>query len=272
VNVQYLRLGPTAAAMGLDWATASRQLDRDLARKGKREAWYEPKEQYRPGFDGPPYAPLAIPYECAHSGDDMGIVIGRKPREQVMRLVDHALKVEDDDGWRDALAVFQKETAQTYKAALQFQAPSFWRKWIDEPREQYDPHAQMIFRVRDQDGRPVEHYDVFFDSETNPSEIAIRDLLEDRHVNEVTSNVITFYFRTDSFDKDHWAARVPKVGSVFFEVSATEPETDEILYLPLRFELGTDELVEWMLPHTTTLIDVELLRLPSDKVFMMKTV
>lgn len=271
VNVQYLRLGPTAEALALAWDVASRQLDRDLSRKGKRESWYEPKEQYRPGVDGPAYAPLAIPYECAHSRDDMGIVIGKKPREQVLRLVDRALAVDDDAGWRDAAALFQRETAETYQKALQFQAPPFWKKWIDEPREQYDPHAQLIFRIRDQDGRPVKNYDVFFDSETKPSEKAIRDLMEDKHVNDVSSNVITFYFRTDSFDKDHWTAHVPKVGSVFFEVSATEPETEEILYLPMRFQLGTDELVEWMLPHHTTIIDVELLRLPSDKVFMMTT-
>jgi hypothetical protein len=51
------------------------------------------------------------------------------------------------------------------------------------------------------------------------------------------------------------------------EISAVDPETDEILYLPLRIELSTETLKQWIQGHRTTIIDVELLRLPSPNVF-----
>ena len=101
-----------------------------------------------------------------------------------------------------SLKMFDEETELTYRHALEFQAPPWWKKWIDKPRAQYDKHAQVIFRVRDQDGRPVEHYDIFFDSESTDqkSKIPIQKLFEDEHKNDVTPNVITFYLRLDAFD------------------------------------------------------------------------
>ena len=154
---------------------------------------------------------------------------------------------------------------------MEFQAPPWWKKWIDEPRTQYDKHAQVIFR--DQDGRPVEHYDIFFDSENTEqkSEIPVLKLFEDEHKNDITPNVITFYLRLDAFDATlkQWVPRLPKLKGVYIEVSATEPQTDQIAYLPLRYELDPDNLLKWIKPHTTTIIDVELLRLPSDIVFKL---
>ncbi len=49
--------------------------------------------------------------------------------------------------------------------------------------------------------------------------------------------------------------------------AAFEPETGEILYLSCRIELDSAQLKEWLQGHHTTIFDVELLRLPSPKVF-----
>ena len=65
---------------------------------------------------------MAIPYACAHSGDEMGIVIGKQPREQVLRLVKVALATTNDDQWTDASKTFDEETEITYREALEFQA------------------------------------------------------------------------------------------------------------------------------------------------------
>ena len=35
-----------------------------------------------------------------------------------------------------------------------------------DPQSQYEGHAQLIFRLKDQNGDPVEHYDIFFNSES----------------------------------------------------------------------------------------------------------
>lgn len=273
VNMQYLRLGPTKDALEIDWNSASKQLLIDARRKTKsldeRGDFYEVKEEYRPGSGAMPIVPMAIPFQCAHSGNSMGIVIGKKPRTQVITLVQKALSVATNEDWQSALTFFDEVTTSTYRQALEFEKPSSWTPWIQEPRAQYDKHAQVIFRIRDQDGRPVRHYDVFFDSEANAPAFPIKDLMEDKHVNDVASNVILFYLRTDHFVEDKWIARLPNLSGVFLEVSATEPETDQILYLPVRYELPTEQLLEWIVPHRTTIIDVELHRIPSDDVFVM---
>jgi hypothetical protein len=203
----------------------------------------------------------------------MGIVTGSAPREQVMRLVKIALATDDDAAWTRARDAFSAETNATYDFARTAQAPPWWKKWLEEPRRQYDRHAQVVFRIRDQHGRAIEHYDVFFDSEhtAEASEVPIHELFEDTHVNDVTPNTINFYLRTDRYDRDadDWVPRLPKVKGAWLEVTAVEPQTDEIVCLPLRYELGTDDLVQWIRPHGTTIIDVELLRVPSDAVFRM---
>ncbi len=273
VNTHYMHFRSTKAAQELAWPAAAAQEQQHLQRTGQRDSWYERVEAFAPGLDAMPQIPFAIPYQCAHTGDDMGIVIGKQPRDQVIRLVRTALGVSSDPEWQAAGASFDAETDLTFGEARKFQAPGFWKHLIDEPRAQYDAHAQIVFRVRDQDGRPVEHFDIFFDSESTPEKsiVPIRDLLEDRHVNDTTPNVIAFYLRTHAWSEQtgDWEPRLPDVRGLYLEVSATEPQTDQIAYLPMRYELTSDELVAWIAPHRTTVIDIELLRLPSDRIFMM---
>jgi len=46
-------------------------------------------------------------------------------------------------------------------------------------------------------------------------------------------------------------------------ISGKEPGTDRVLYLPMRFAFTAEQLNSWLVPHRTTIIDVELLRLPQ---------
>jgi hypothetical protein len=131
----------------------------------------------------------------------------------------------------------------------------------------------VIFRLRDQDGRPVQEFDIFFDSVRGPRDPsrAMKDLIEDKHVNVCSPNILTFYLRTDAFSAEAgtWIPRVPELNGCILEISAVEPQTQEILYLPLRFEFTPEELEAWIQGDRTTLIDVELLRLPSPSVFTL---
>jgi len=274
LNYQYLKLAPTPDALDLGWRQARSQWDKHVERRGSRQGYYEIKQASRPGLDGRKEVPVAIPYACAHSGDSMGIVTGSGPRRQVLKLIQSAFGAgrAAREGMPSAQA-FQAETEQTYQKVLTAQAPKWWSKWIHEPRAQYDRHAQLIFRVRDQDGRPVPDFDIFFDSvqgRRDPSR-AMKDLIEDKHVNSSSPHIITFYLRTNAFSADAgaWVDRVHDVDGCFLEVSAVEPQTREILYLPLRFEFTAEELESWIQADRTTIIDVELLRLPSPEVFKL---
>jgi hypothetical protein len=272
LNYSYLSLCPTAEARRLSWAQALAQRDRHEARRGPRRAFYEIRRQSRPGIAGRPEVPLAIPYRCAHSGPDMGIMTGAKPRQQVLGLLRMALETRGGRSL-ERVAAFRQQTAQTYRDLLAEKPPPWWRKWIDEPRAQYDHHSQIIFRLRDQDGRPVTGFDIFFDSVKGPQDTSLpmRKLMEDKHVNGVSPNIITFYLRVGAFSKEagDWVDRVPEVQGCYLEISALEPRTEEILYLPLRLEIGAKALQTWIQWDRTTIVDVELLRVPSPEIFRL---
>ncbi|MBI1374565.1 MAG: hypothetical protein GC159_17750 [Phycisphaera sp.] len=279
LNYNYVRFEPTAEALRIDWKEALRQRNRDRNRQRQgRESWYEVVEASQPGIRGRPVIPFGIPYECAHSGEKMGVVTGEACREQILRMLDLAFKT-DADNWAVRVDAYNRETAATYEQVLSDHVPSRWRKWLTEPRAQYDKHAQVVIRVRDQDGRPIEHFDVFFNSvlSLRDGSLPINRLMEAKHVNSLTPGVITFYLRTDAFDevadagKGGWTPRVPLVDGCYLEVSAAEPQTEDILYLPMRFEFTPQQLVEYIQPHRTTILDIVLLRLPSPDVYRMVT-
>ncbi len=277
LNFNYLRFRPTGDAKQMSWKQALAQAERHLERGRSRKQLYELARSSRPGARGRAVIPFAIPYRCAHSGEDMGVVTGKLPREQVMRLIDLGLR-STPANWKSRVASFEAETQQTYAAALAGQTPSWWKRWISEPRAQYDKHAQVVFRLRDQDGRPVEHFDIFFDSVTNRSDksLPLRDLIEATHINGLTRNCTNFYLRTDAFGEDEqgreaWLDRVPAINSCHIDVSATEPGTQDVCYIPFRFEFSSQQLRQVLQPHRTTIIDIELWRVPSDNVYKMVT-
>ncbi len=285
LNYQYLKLAPTEDACQLSWTKAASQADLHLERRGSRQGYYEITRASRPGLGGRAEVPLAVPYGCAHSGEKMGIVTGEGPREQVLRLLQLGLTTRGGrggekgtrgtkGGLQDRVEAFRRETEETYRRVRQAKPPSWWLKWLDNPKAQYDRHAQVIFRVRDQDGHPVTGFDIYFDSvqgRRDPSR-AFKDLIEDKHVNGASPNIMNFYLRTDAYSKeaDEWISLVPQVEGCFLEISAVDPQTREILYLPLRFEFLSQELDAWICGNRTTIVDVELLRLPSPAVFALK--
>jgi hypothetical protein len=271
VNFHYVRLSPAEEALEIPWNEISTQTDRHLAREGKRKQYYETKELSHPGTVERPRVPMGIPFRCAHTGDDMGIVTGSRPRAQVLRMIRAALEATPDT-WSQLVAQFDSETAKTYERALNEEAPAWWKKWLNDPRAQYDHHTQLIFRIRDQHGFPVLHYDIFFDSvQRSTRGRPIQTLFEDKHVNDKSPNVITFYLRTDAFvnKTEGWKSMLDDVKISSLEITAVEPETGDILYLPCRIELNGAQLREWVQGHHTTIFDVELLRLPSPNVFRM---
>ncbi len=274
LNYNYVRFVPTDEALDLKWKTASSQAERHRDRGRNRKPYYRIAKTSRPGKRGRPLIPFAIPYQCAHSGEDMGIVSKEPPSKQVLRLIDLGLK-STPATWQGRVERFKDETAKTYARALSEQNPSWWKKWISEPRAQYDKHAQVVFRFHDQDGRPVEHFDVFFDSVATKADksLPVRELMETQHVNGTTKNCISFYMRTDAFDEDKgkWEPRIPHVDGCHIEVMATEPGTDEICYVPFRYDFSAQQLAEYVQAHRTTIIDIELMRVPSDEVYRMVT-
>jgi hypothetical protein len=264
-NFQWISIKSKEEVRQLDWDTVATYADA----RDKAGELYRQVDNSVPGTAKRPLIPFAIPFECAHSGSDSGIVVGRKPADQVLRLIAHAIDVPAASYPKTAIEFYDTETVKTYQMAKNAKAPPKWLAWLTNPQGQYDGHSQVIIRITDQDGRPVENYDVYFNN--MGTGLPMKDLIEHSHVNGDHKNIITFYLRTLAWSKveKDWVARVPKVKGIALDISATEPETEEIKYLPMRYTVTASNLTRWLTPHRTTVIDVELLRLPSPRVFMV---
>jgi pimeloyl-ACP methyl ester carboxylesterase len=273
LNFNYIRFAPTADARSMDWGEVQAAVLDNRNRSRRPPPYYEIVERSRAGEAGRQTVPLAVLYETTHSGEKSGIVTGSKPRRMVLDLIRTVMEAEPDT-YPALVREFQEITDATYERARKLERPLFSLE--HDPRGQYDPHSQVIFRLRDQNGAPVRYYDVFFNSgEIDRRSIGkhptlpVNKLFEDKHVNQRDKNIILFYLRSAQYEsrKKRWVNRVEQVGDITFEITATEPETDEIAYLPLVHKIDGEALARWIVPHETTIIDVELLRVPSPKIF-----
>lgn len=277
LNFHYVRFGPTQAALSLARQALKKEhaKQRKLFQAGGKE-FYEIKEYSLPGENGRPIVPLAIPLECAHSGNKLGIVSGTDTRVELMPLIQRALQVKSVTQWRQCVKAFQEHTDKTYKTVFEEMNPGSPRRNLTGPRrfhgliadrrKQYDPHAQIVFRLIDQDRRPVEHFDIYFEGVGDRSRIG--DLFEDKHKNRESKNIISFYLRSATVGDSGWRSRIEPYDGCDVHIWGEEPDSPEnILYAPFQYRLDKNQLAAWVCDHRTTVVDVELLRIPMEDVF-----
>ncbi|MGH8095073.1 MAG: esterase/lipase family protein [Chthoniobacterales bacterium] len=277
LNFNHLVIGPDDKAALLPWP-AIRAAAQAAVAKADFPEYYEVKEHSCAGEDRQA-VPCGIPYSCAHSGDQMGIVYGTIPRDQVARMLKLALETPEATmaAYQSAVAAFDQETALTFQTAKTMQKPGLFN-FLDDPRNQYDPHAQVVFRLWDQDGSPIPigSSDIFFVSQQGgKGTLPVQSIIENSVVSGVAPNVIVFYLRVQRFDRGakDWVDQLANVSDFALEITAIEPAapTDNplISYLPLRMPLSAEELEVLIQPHRTTIIDVTLLRLPSPDLYQL---
>ncbi|NJK90348.1 MAG: hypothetical protein HC904_00055 [Blastochloris sp.] len=271
LNWNYIQITPDPDKALMPWSEVKSIKGSFQNRVGHVDGVYVVTNNISNGKNGLSEIPFAIPYLCSHGGEDMGVVSGSKTKSSVLPLLVKALSIARNDmqSYRALVQMFHDTTRESHDRVVKEQAPG-WTPWAEDPRNQYDPHAQVIFRIRDQDGRPVKHFDVFFDAPVNqPDSLPIRELFEDKHVNQHTPGCICFYLRLAQFEKSAgtWVSKLSQVRECTLEISATEPETEDIAYLPVRYTLSGSALEGLLQVHRTTVVDITLLRLPSADVF-----
>ncbi len=209
--------------------------------------------------------PFAVPFETAHIGD-LSIVHGKATREQVLPLIKSALSVPENDpeAYQGRVEFFREATEETFRQAAQLKWK--WREWY--PRSQYEKHAMVIFRIRDQHGNSVEHFDLYLKSDTSQAKdaVSLPKLLEDKHINRYEKGTMTMYFRLQK-SENGFEDLLDHVLGLDLEITGHEPLSDEILYVPFSHRLEPDDIRGLIKPLATTVVDVVLLRLPSSKVF-----
>lgn len=278
LNFNHIAIGPNDSAASLSWPEVTTAVQSAEAKRPFPH-YYDVKARTDAGAQRP-LVPFGIVCGCAHSGKEMGIVSGSGPQEQVMRMLRRALETaeRDSDAWQAVVADYERETAQTFSRAQQMSKRGLLNFLADQ-RHQYDPHAQVVLRLWDQDANPIPiaNTDIFFISEQVQKEtIPIQSLIEDSSVSGTSPNCIAFYLRVQKFDPraKAWIDQLAQVCDFALEITAIEPATSShdplIAYLPLRMpSLDAKELASLIQPHRSTIIDVTLLRLPSPAVYQL---
>ena len=277
LNFNYLEIGPKKDAAVLPWPAIQTAVQAAAAKADFPE-YYEVKSTSYAGKNRL-LVPCGIPYRCAHSGDTMGVISGTVPQEQIERMLKLALETPERTltAWQRAVAAYDRETAQTFDNARRMQKPGL-SNFLSDPRNQYDPHSQVIIRLRDQDGLPIPigNSDIFFVSnQQEKGTTPIQSLMQDTSVSGVSPNVILFYLRVKKFQRKEqdWVDQLANVYDFALEITAIEPAAPSqnplVSYLPLRIPLNRRQMSNLIQPHRTTIIDVTLLRLPSPDIYQL---
>lgn len=277
LNFNYLAITPNEGASELRWPDIQTAVQA-AAVKGKFPQYYSATTESYAAKDRQ-MVPCGIPYRCSHSGEKMGVVYGTLPREQVERMLKLALETPERTmaAYQRAVAAYDRETAATFENARTLQKAGLFN-FLADPRNQYDPHAQVVFRLFDQDGSPVPiaSSDVFFVSEQGTKgTVPIQSIIEHTSVSGISSNVIVFYLRTQRYDRraKDWIDLLGNVADFALEITAIEPaapaQNPLISYLPLRIPLSGRQVKNLIQSHRSTIIDVTLLRLPSPDVYQL---
>lgn len=277
LNFNYFEIGPKKDVELLPWPAIHTAIQAASV-KGDFPEYYEVKATSAAGKDRP-LVPCGIPYRCAHTGDKMGIVSGSITQEQVERMLKLALETAERTpaAWQRAVAAYDRETAQTFDNARNMQKPGLFN-FLADPRNQYDPHAQVAIRLHDQDGLPIPiaSSDIFFVSnQQEKGTTPIQTLIQDTSVSGGSRNVILFYLRVKKFDRKEqdWIDQLADVFDFALEITAIEPAAPQqdplVAYLPLRIPLNRRQLTSLIQPHRTTIIDVTLLRLSAPQIYQL---
>ncbi|GGR23484.1 hypothetical protein [Deinococcus ruber] len=286
VNVTHLRIGPARPAGQVDWAAALASGSAATALRtgeGPAAAFYTVLEENRPASVSRPEVPFAVLDHCAHVGSETGILTGRQPQATVLRLVSAVLNAQPTDS-AAVCEQFAAATAQTYarvstpEHGLGASVAPFGLGTLGRAgrtlQRQYDPHAQLIVRTWDHLDRPLPGCSVHLNSfgGTGQPQTLINDLFEDTHLNSLSSNTLTFYLRTHRYDPGdgRWQAVLPEINGIDLEIDAPPGAGGRVLVVPLRLRLDSATLERWIEPHRTTVMDVQLLRLPSDDTFELR--
>lgn len=217
--------------------------------------------------------PFGVLYETAHFGDDIGILTGTKNRRTVVPQLKRMLRAPYDEDRYGAFVPALEKLTQSTQARI---ARSRRRITDWNPHQQYEAHAQVIFRIRDQFGVDVDAHDITIKSRRGRrDQHRLEKMIENTHVNRLNRGTNTFYLRTQRFkkrgDRGTFENLLDDCRGVDIEITGQEVDSPEISYLPLTFGLSSSELPEFVQSFRTTVVDVTLLRLPSPKVFAVSS-
>ena len=264
LNFNYIKVEPRDAAYHLTHAAISTLHELRMDNQRVKDAHYE---IHLSGLASTRReVPFTVVYETAHSGGDIGILDGEKNRARVLPHLTRALSTPPDPAeFEKVVNAFKRNTERTLQRAANLS--SSLTEW--DKQAQYEAHAQVVFRLRDQYGVDVDHHDVTFKSRGTGAN-RVERMIEDVHRNKLHPGTITYYLRTQKYSSANgFDELLDDCKRLDIEITGEEPHSDDIRYLPLTIELTKANVPKLLQSFRTTVVDVTLLRLPSRNVLKL---
>jgi hypothetical protein len=225
----------------------------------------------------PPHTAFKLIPNASHSGDHMGImrsVTESGDLHPTVAAILRCLQVTDDAGYNKLCSAFDAENAV-------HQAPEN-RLEIEQvpviPDRQYihDPHSMLIFRLFDDHGAHVQEVDILLTAgENNSPDELPAGFLTDRQANHRDPGTITLFLNFAAMagspavpGPDGSIVRPELIARGNYGLTIRPRATDGIvLYLEGVISAATHDILDYVEPNQTTLVDIVLTRVVRSGVF-----
>jgi len=217
----------------------------------------------------------------SHSGKDMGIMRSIKEAQSdrnsqdTINSIIACIQVQTTDQYKKLCEQFLVETEAIQKNERLEVDKHFLRS---DTLFFHDKCSMVIFRVRDDEDRPVSDYDLVLIAgpEADPNHLP-KGFFIDRQRNRVNPETITYFFNNDVMkgteavtDKEGNVVREATQGAGMLGVRiVARPADGFVHYLPCEMKASKKMLESALHPNSTTLIDIRLRRVVRKNVFRL---
>jgi hypothetical protein len=224
-------------------------------------------------------APLRVVRGRSHSGKAIGIMRGVRPAPGQRSAA------ADTDTVDSILRCFTVRTQRDYDTL----AADFERETGDVQREERVEHAgrilgrdrifihdrccQIVFRLSDSDGRPIDDFDLLLTAgeESDPNHLPA-GFFRDRQCNRLARNTLTYFLNHDVITGcDEIPGVRPRLDGIrqLGIIVYPRPESGFVRYRKCRVSASASLLGAMIRPNETTLIDIVLERVVDKETFKL---
>ena len=264
LNAQYLRFEQPQPVRGSTLASA-RAAMRELTPAAHRRSL--------------PTAFKLIP-GASHSGADMGIMRSVEAKDDAHptpTAILRCLAVNDAAAYRKLRQEFEQENAQHQREGNRLEIQ---RVPVLPDREYiHDPHATVLFRLYDDHHTPITDADLLITAgpRASPDELPERALV-DRQANRLAPHCLSFHINFARLAGSGAIARAdgsiarPALiarGNYGLRVEPRSRE-DLVMWFDAEYPAATQDLLPYLRPNETTIVDIVLTRVVREGVFRLR--
>lgn len=217
----------------------------------------------------------------AHGGGTMGIQNSVKKNlsdtksQETVDSIFRCLQVNDKAAYAKLTKQFAEENVIVQEAEL---VEKQEKRLVKDRYFIHDRYFQVIFKVMDEQGYPVTDFDLLLLGPGHDPGNLPEGFFKDRQRNRLCPNVITYYFNFDLMvgceavidPVSQKVLREAQPGiSELGVMIIPRPQEGFVRYMPATLHAKEELMDKVVDPNSTTLLEIKLKRLVSDKVFQL---